>query len=41
MIDELIGGKLYDNPAQRVGQSGKTFVTAKVGKPVVNEPPAS
>ncbi|MCX7178894.1 MAG: hypothetical protein NTX56_09030 [Proteobacteria bacterium] len=29
MIDGLIGGKLYGTPAQRVGQSGKSFVTAK------------
>ena len=36
MIDGLIGGKLYGNPARRVGQSGKAFVTAKVRKPVAN-----
>jgi hypothetical protein len=30
MIDGLIGGKLYGKPAQRVGQNGKLFVTAKV-----------
>lgn len=33
MIDGLIGGKLYGKPAQRVGQSGKPFVTAKVRTP--------
>lgn len=33
MIDGLIGGKLYGKPAQRVGQSGKRFVTAKVRAP--------
>ena len=30
MIDALIGGKLYGKPAQRMGQSGKPFYTAKV-----------
>lgn len=33
MIGGLIGGKLYGKPAQRVGQSGKRFVTAKVRTP--------
>lgn len=33
MIDGLIGGKLYGTAAQRVGQSGKPFVTAKVRTP--------
>lgn len=33
MIDGLIGGKLYGKAAQRVGQSGKPFVTAKVRTP--------
>jgi single-stranded DNA-binding protein len=36
MIDGLIGGKLYGKPAQRVGQSGKAFVTAKVRTPTAN-----
>lgn len=36
MIDGLIGGKLYGTPAQRVGQSGKSFVTAKVRTPTAN-----
>lgn len=30
MIDGLISGKLYGVAAERTGQSGKTFVTAKV-----------
>lgn len=30
MIDALIAGKLQGAPIQRTGQSGKTFVTAKV-----------
>ena len=30
MIDGLICGKVYGKPAERVGQSGKSFVTAKV-----------
>lgn len=30
MIDGLIGGKVYGKPAERTGQSGKQFVTAKV-----------
>lgn len=30
MIDALITGKIHGTPAQRTGQSGKTFVTAKV-----------
>ena len=30
MIDGLISGKLYGAAAERTGQSGKTFVTAKV-----------
>jgi single-stranded DNA-binding protein len=34
MIDGLIGGKLYGKPAQRMGQSGKAFVTAKVRTPI-------
>ena len=36
MIDGLIGGKLYGKPTQRVGQSGKAFVTAKVRTPTAN-----
>ena len=36
MIDGLIGGKLYGKPVQRVGQSGKAFVTAKVRTPTTN-----
>ena len=36
MIDGLIGGKLHGKPAQRVGQSGKAFVTAKVRTPTAN-----
>lgn len=36
MIDGLIGGKLHGKPAQRVGQSGKAFVTAKVRTPTTN-----
>ncbi|MDP1610090.1 MAG: single-stranded DNA-binding protein [Sulfuritalea sp.] len=36
MIDGLIGGKLHGKPAQRVGQSGKAFVTAKVRTPTGN-----
>lgn len=36
MIDGLIGGKLYGKAAQRVGQSGKRFVTAKVRTPTSN-----
>lgn len=36
MIDGLIGGKLYGKPAQRVGQSGKPFVTAKVRTPTAD-----
>ncbi|WP_261546069.1 single-stranded DNA-binding protein [Burkholderia multivorans] len=30
MIDGLVSGKLYGPAAERTGQSGKTFVTAKV-----------
>ncbi|CAB3778567.1 single-stranded DNA-binding protein [Paraburkholderia caffeinilytica] len=30
MIDGLIGGKVYGKPTERVGGSGKRFVTAKV-----------
>jgi single-stranded DNA-binding protein len=30
MIDALIAGKLYGQPTERAGQSGKPFVTAKV-----------
>lgn len=30
MIDGLIGGKVYGKPAERAGQSGKRFATAKV-----------
>ncbi|AJZ74807.1 single-stranded DNA-binding protein [Pandoraea apista] len=30
MIDGLIGGKLYGKAAQRTGQNGHPFVTAKV-----------
>jgi hypothetical protein len=30
MIDALIGGKLYSKPLQRLGNSGKPFVTCKV-----------
>lgn len=33
MIDGLIGGKLHGKPVQRIGQSGKPFVTAKVRTP--------
>jgi len=33
MIDGLIGGKLHGKAARRVGQSGKSFVTAKVRTP--------
>jgi single-stranded DNA-binding protein len=29
MIDALIAGKLYGQPQQRTGKSGKPFVTAK------------
>jgi single-stranded DNA-binding protein len=36
MIDGLIGGKLHGKPAQRVGQSGKAFVTAKVRTATAN-----
>lgn len=36
MIDGLIGGRLHGKPAQRVGQSGKAFVTAKVRTPTAN-----
>ena len=36
MIDGLIGGKLYGTAAQRVGQSGKRFVTAKVRAPTAD-----
>ena len=36
MIDGLIGGKLHGKPAQRMGQSGKAFVTAKVRTPTMN-----
>ena len=36
MIDGLIGGKLHGKPVQRVGQSGKAFVTAKVRTPTTN-----
>jgi hypothetical protein len=30
MIDGLISGKLYGTPSSKTGQSGWTFVTAKV-----------
>ena len=30
MIDALIAGKLYGQPAQRVGKAGKPFAVAKV-----------
>jgi hypothetical protein len=30
MIDALISGKLYSKPFQRLGNSGKPFVTCKV-----------
>ncbi|MBN3850146.1 single-stranded DNA-binding protein [Paraburkholderia sp. Ac-20342] len=30
MIDGLVGGKVYGKPAERAGQNGKSFVTAKV-----------
>jgi single-stranded DNA-binding protein len=30
MIDGLIAGKIHGTPAERTGQSGKPFVTAKV-----------
>lgn len=30
MIDGLVSGKLYGKPGERIGQSGKPFVTAKV-----------
>jgi hypothetical protein len=30
MIDGLVSGKLYGKPSSRTGQSGKSFVTAKV-----------
>ncbi|QBQ97903.1 single-stranded DNA-binding protein [Paraburkholderia pallida] len=30
MIDGLIAGKMYGAPGSKTGQSGKTFVTAKV-----------
>ncbi len=33
MIDGLIGGKLHGAPVERIGQSGKRFVTAKVRTP--------
>lgn len=36
MIDALIGGKLHGKPAQRMGQSGKPFVTAKVRTPLAD-----
>jgi hypothetical protein len=36
MIDGLIGGKLYGKPAQRVGQSGKPFVTCKIRTPLAD-----
>lgn len=36
MIDGLIGGKLHGKPAQRTGQSGKVFVTAKVRTPLAD-----
>lgn len=36
MIDGLIGGKLHGKPAQRAGQSGKVFVTAKVRTPLTD-----
>jgi single-stranded DNA-binding protein len=36
MIDGLIGGKLHGKPAQRVGQSGKAFITATVRTPTAN-----
>lgn len=36
MIDGLVGGKLYGKPAQRVGQSGKRFVTARVRTPTAD-----
>lgn len=30
MIDSLITGEIFSTPTQRTGQSGKTFVTAKM-----------
>ena len=36
MIDGLIGGKLQGKPVSRIGQSGKTFVTAKVRTPLAD-----
>lgn len=30
MIDALIGGKLYGQPVERTGKSGKPFVTARI-----------
>ncbi|HEX7913899.1 MAG TPA: single-stranded DNA-binding protein [Paraburkholderia sp.] len=30
MIDGLVAGKVYGKPTERVGASGKSFVTAKV-----------
>ncbi|MFM0263117.1 single-stranded DNA-binding protein [Paraburkholderia sediminicola] len=30
MIDGLVSGKLYGKPTERVGASGKAFITAKV-----------
>lgn len=30
MIDGLLSGKQYGKPAERTGQSGRTFVTCKV-----------
>ncbi len=34
MFDGLLGGKIYGQPAQRTGQSGKTFVIVKLRVPV-------
>ena len=37
MIDALIGGKVFGQPSQRTGASGKPFVTAKVRVPTGGE----
>ena len=34
MFDGLLGGKIYGQPAQRTGQSGKAFTVAKLRVPV-------
>jgi single-stranded DNA-binding protein len=36
MIDALIGGKLHGKPTQRIGASGKPFVTCKVRTPLAD-----